>query len=216
VSLAYVSSADAPVEGRTPSGSFVAVLLHGYGSDERDLAGLASYLPRGVPWVSVRAPLRHPAFGHAWYPITVPGEPAVEAIAAATNALWGWIDAALPPDSMVVPIGFSQGGLMATQLLRTRPERIPAAAVLSGYVQDEPQAADALLEQSRPPVFWGRGTQDAVIPAAAVELAAEWLPRHASLEERVYPGMGHSVCEDELVHLRRFVSAIRAGEPQGA
>ena len=37
-------------------------------------------------------------------------------------------------------VGFSQGGLMATQLLRTRPGRVAATVVLSGFVQADAAA----------------------------------------------------------------------------
>ncbi|WP_062211866.1 alpha/beta hydrolase [Demequina oxidasica] len=184
---------------------FLAVFLHGYGSDERDLAGLSGYLPLGLPWASVRAPLRHPAFGYSWYPLEGEFSPA-EAIAEATEALWAWVDTHVAPGVQIVPIGFSQGAMMASQLLRTRPERIGVTVALSGYVSDTPRPADAALAQSRPRVFWGRGDQDPVIPAHEVAAAGEWFEAHTSLERHVYPGMGHSVSEEELVDIRQFLA----------
>ena len=72
----------------------VVVFLHGYGSDERDLAGLAQYLPAGLPWVSVRAPLRHPSFNYAWYPLDDIGSefdsPAIEIATAALLGVGRW------------------------------------------------------------------------------------------------------------------------------
>ena len=66
----------------------VALLLHGWGADERDLAGLAAYLPSGLEWLSVRAPLRHPAMGYAWYHLDTEDSFAnVERIAAAWHRL---------------------------------------------------------------------------------------------------------------------------------
>ena len=79
--------------------------------------------------------------------------------ARATGAAWQWIDAHLAPDATVAAVGFSQGGLMATQLLRTLPERIAATVVLSGFVQAAPQLADERLAARRPAVFWGRGAR---------------------------------------------------------
>ena len=53
------------------AGKPLLVLLHGYGSDERDLFGLAPYLPEGFVVASVRAPLSppFPTPGWSWYPI---------------------------------------------------------------------------------------------------------------------------------------------------
>jgi len=200
--LAHVASPDAA------EASTLALLLHGYGSDERDLAGLAGYLPQGLPWASIRAPLRDPGFGYAWYSLDNAEFGAQADIEAATEALWEWVDATVPPAANVIPIGFSQGGLMASQLLRTRPDRVPGAAILSGYVMAAPQPGDDVLAQTRPPVMWARGSADLVIPARAVEHAEAWLPTRSTLDAHVYPGLGHSVSEPELAHLNSFVAAI--------
>lgn len=184
---------------------YLAVFLHGYGSDERDLAGLSEYLPVGLPWVSLRAPLRHPSFGYSWYPLEADFSPAA-AIASSTQTLWDWVDANVPPQVRLVPVGFSQGAMMASQLLRTRPERIGATVALSGYVSDQVQPADAALKQARPRLFWGRGDQDPVIPPANVTAAGAWFAEHTALERHVYPGMGHSVSEAELGDVRQFLA----------
>lgn len=186
------------------SGRPVMLLLHGYGSNERDLPALTPYLPP-LPWVSVRAPLPMPAGGASWFELSLPDEPAQAAIAGATDALWEWIDAELDQGSPLVPVGFSQGGLMATQLLRSRPERVAATVVLAGFVAAEPQSADAALERSRPPVFWGRGLADPVIWPAAIERTAAVLARLTSVTERVYPGLGHGVGAPMLEDVRAFL-----------
>jgi phospholipase/carboxylesterase len=182
------------------------VFLHGWGSDERDLAGLAPFLPAGLGWASVRAPLRHPAFGYAWYPLDSDESwDAQEPIATATRQLWEWVDESLGVGAAVIPVGFSQGGLMASQLLRTRPSRVPAAAILSGYVRAGPETADAVLAQSAPPVFWGRGSADPVIPQRALDATRAFLADHATAEIHAYSGLGHSVSQEELDDLHAFL-----------
>ncbi len=103
----------------------------------------------------------------------------------------------VPAATPLVPLGFSQGGFMALQMLRTRPERMAATVVLSGLVWDVEQPADALIAESRPPVFWGRGEADTVIWPAMIERITAWLPGHATLTERVYPGLAHGISEQE-------------------
>jgi phospholipase/carboxylesterase len=191
-------------DGATPRA--VALLLHGFGSNERDLAGLVPALGLDVPWASLRAPL--PAGpGAAWFEITTPGSPDAEPVGAATAAIWTWVDEHLDAATRVVPIGFSQGGLMATQLLRTRPERVLAPVVLGGFVLGAPQPADGELAATRPPAFWGRGAEDRVIAAHAVARTNDWLPRHSTLVERVYPGLAHGISADELTDVREFLAA---------
>jgi phospholipase/carboxylesterase len=158
--------------------------------------------------VSLRAPLEMNFGGATWFPLDLPNEPEPAGIDAATQAIWAWVDASIPSDARVIPLGFSQGGLMALQLLRTRPERIAATVVLSGLIADGAQPADdALLGESRPRVFWGRGDEDQVIWPAAIERLAAWLPEHADATIRVYPGLAHGVNEDEMNDVKAFLAA---------
>lgn len=197
------SNSDAPV----------VLLLHGLGSNENDLPSLAPWLPEGLAWASLRAPIEMDWGGATWFPFDlpsspdqVPDEPEPSAIDAATEAIWGWVEAHVPPTAPVVPFGFSQGGLMALQLLRTRPERVAATVVLSGLIAGAAQPADDALARSRPPVFWGRGTADTVIWQEAIERTTAWLPGHSTLTARVYNGLGHGINDDEMDDVRAFLS----------
>ncbi len=192
--------------GQAPRvGPYVAVFLHGYGSNEDDLAGLAPHTVPDLPWVSLRAPLTIGPSSYAWFEILTPGNPPPEPLATATEGVWSWVDEHLDPATKLVPIGFSQGGLMASELLRTRPERIAATVILGGFVQAAERPADAVLASTLPPVFWGRGAEDTVIAAAAVERTDAWLPTHSTLTRRVYPGLAHGVDAREVKDVRAFV-----------
>lgn len=188
------------------------LLLHGYGSDEHDLAGLAPLVAPGAPWVSLRAPLALEARGHAWFPIVTPGSPDPAPVARATEAIWAWVDEHLGADVRVVPVGFSQGGLMATQLLRTRPDRVAATVVLGGFVQGAAQPADDVLARTRPAVLWVRGADDGVIAAHAIERTSTWLPAHSTLVERVHPGLGHGIDARVVADVRTFLADV-VGRP---
>lgn len=188
----------------------VALLLHGFGSNERDLTGLVPALGLALPWASLRAPLELGNGGAAWFSITTPGNPDPQPVAEATDAIWAWVDAHVDSVTRVIPVGFSQGGLMASQLLRTRPERVLAPVVLGGFVQGTPQPGDATLAASRPPVFWGRGSEDRVIAESAISRTSAYLPQHSALVERVYPGLAHGIDAAEIDDVRAFL-AVNAG-----
>lgn len=191
-----------------PSGDEpVAVLLHGYGSHEHDLAGLSPWLPEAMQWISPRAPMAMPGMGFAWFPLQLPAPPPQAAVEKATEALWVWLDETVGTDARLVPVGFSQGGLMAMQLLRTRPERIAATVVLAGLMTPAAQPADARLSDLLPAVFWGRGDADAVLPPEGVATLAAFLPDHSTLTERVYSGLGHSIDERVMDDVRDFLTA---------
>lgn len=191
---------------RTDAASAVAVFLHGYGSNERDLVALASALPTDLPWVSLRGPIDLAPGAYAWFRIAEPGNPDPTAVAAATDAIWAWADATLAPEARLVPIGFSQGGLMASQLLRTDPSRVLAPVMLGGFVQTGEQPGDAQLRATRPAVYSGRGDADRVIAAAAVARTDAWLPGHTTATSPVYAGLGHGVDARELADVRAFLA----------
>jgi phospholipase/carboxylesterase len=197
--LAALSSQE-PLEGPV-----VALLLHGYGASSEDLAGLAPQVVPGLPWASLEAPIALGPGSYSWFEIVTPGDPTPEPVAAATGAIWAWVDEHLDPATRLVPIGFSQGGLMASELLRTRPEKIAATVILGGFVQGAERPADPLLAAARPPVFWGRGREDRVITAAAVARTESWLPGHSTLMRKVYAGLGHGISPEEAGDVATFV-----------
>jgi phospholipase/carboxylesterase len=193
--------------GREPA---VVLFLHGFGSNERDLAGLAPALGLDLPWASLRAPVETGNGGAAWFEITTPGNPDAAPVEAATAAIWAWVETNLDAGSRVVPIGFSQGGLMASQLLRTRPDRVLATVILGGFVLGAEQPSDSGIAASLPPVFWGRGAEDRVIGVPAIARTSEFLPVHSTLTERVYPGLAHGIGQDEIDDVRSFLVASGA------
>ena len=188
------------------------VLLHGYGSNERDLPSLTPHLPP-LPWVSVRGTLDMAAFGApggaAWFPLNRPAEPSAEAVASAVAGLVGWLAENVPPGVPLIPVGFSQGGMMALELLRAIPERILATVMFAGLIGETAHESDAALAERNARVFWGRGDADDVIWPAAVERTERWCATYVDAEVRVYPGLGHSVSAQEIADARAFLDSVR-------
>lgn len=206
VDPAAVLRGGAPATGRTAAP--LLLLLHGYGASERDLPGLVDHLPAGLAWASLRAPLALPHGGHAWVPITVPGRPDPQAVADATDAVLAWLDEHVPVTTPVVPLGFSQGGLLATQLLRRSPARFAAAVVLSGFVLDAAQPGDEQLAERRPPVYFGHGDADRVITPEATARTSAWLPDRTTVTDRTFAGLGHGIAVEELAEVRTFLAGV--------
>lgn len=190
-----------------PESGAVVLFLHGFGSNEHDLSTLAEPLNLGLPWASLRAPLELGNGGAAWFQIITPGVPDAAPVEQATEMIWAWVNENLDPGIKIIPIGFSQGGLMASQLLRTRPERVVATTILGGFVLGAAQPGDAYLVERRPAVFWGRGQQDQVIAPVAIERTSEFLPQHSTLTERIYPDLAHGINADELLDVRSHVES---------
>jgi phospholipase/carboxylesterase len=185
------------------------VLLHGYGADENDLFGLVPYLPDGIAVASVAAPLapQWPMPGRSWYAIdSLEDTRDATGVTAAAEALLRWLRAASATAPSIALLGFSQGGAVSLQALRLAPEQIDAVVVLSGYAAAGELPNDAALQEQKPPVFWGRGNRDDVIPPNLVDHTAQWLPAHSELSGRVYAGLTHSISEQELADVRIFLS----------
>jgi phospholipase/carboxylesterase len=180
------------------------VLLHGYGSHEGDLFQLSPRLPLQPVIASVRAPLAASA-GWAWFSFRDRGldEPVPAEIDDAARALLDWLDTL--EFTSVSLLGFSQGAVTALQAMRLEPERFRAIAALSGFVASGTHEGDDELAAHRPPVFWGRGTLDQVIPAEAIERTAEWLPEHSTATIRIYENVAHSISSDELADVTAFL-----------
>ncbi|WP_299091040.1 alpha/beta hydrolase [uncultured Microbacterium sp.] len=199
------------------AGRPLLVLLHGYGSHEGDLFALAPFLPEEFVVAAVRAPLSppFPTPGWSWFPIEGLHARRGDAATAAAERLIEWLDT--QSDAATIGLlGFSQGAVIALQALRLHPTRFAFAVTLAGFVADEPLPTDAALAAVRPPVFWGRGARDEVIPEERIAHTSQWLPGHVDLSGRVYPGLAHSVSQDELddvtLFLRQRLAAIAVPE----
>lgn len=180
------------------------VLLHGYGSHEGDLFQLSPRLPLDRVVASVRAPISESG-GWAWFSLAERGvgEPTSDEADAAAVALLEWLDTL--EFASVALLGFSQGAIVALQTLRRAPSRFTSVVALSGFVAEGSLPGDSVLEQSRPPVFWGRGTNDGIIPGDAIERTTEWLPAHSTATIRIYEQLGHGVSTAELGDIGVFL-----------
>jgi len=179
------------------------VLLHGYASHEGDLFQLSPRLPLAPVIASVRAPISENG-GWAWFSLAGGrhGDPDPAKVDAAAVALLEWLDT--QSYTTVALLGFSQGAAVALQALRLAPDRFTSIVALSGFVAAGSEPGDKELETAAVPVFWGRGTEDAVITDAAVARTQEWLPGHSNLTERIYERLAHGISADELNDIVAF------------
>lgn len=198
-------------EGNAAPNRPMFVCLHGWGSNEDDLVDMMRYVAPYNDYVSLRAPLVLAPGAYSWFHDAVPaGEDLDRDAFAAASAVVRWIEQHICADRELVPIGFSQGGLLASHLLRLNPQRYRAAVVLSGFVAhgDVPGSAPADEELSalNVPVFFGYGDDDAVIPKYELFGAAAWLEEHTWLKCKSYPKLDHAVSLSEFSDLRQWLA----------
>ena len=119
-----------------------------------------------------------------------------------------WLATVRGDATSVTVLGFSQGGVLGVQTLRRHPELIDAVVLLSAIADETVDPGDPELEVLRPPVFWGRGTTDTVVPAEQVVATRDWLEEHSTLTERIYEDVGHWITDAELGDVHSFLRAL--------
>jgi len=186
------------------------IMLHGRGADAADIIGLSQVI--GEAEVAYLAP---EAEGHTWYPYSflAPVEQNEPGRGSALDVIAGLIahldEAKLPPEKIAL-LGFSQGACLALEFVARNPRRYGGVFALSGGLIGETIASgDYAGSLDGTPVFLGCSDVDPHIPLARVqESAAIMGALSGDVTERIYPGMGHTIVEDEIVHIRRIVSAM--------
>lgn len=148
---------------RGPASAPLVVLLHGRGSDEHEIIGLADRLPDGLAYAAVRAPIAEGP-GYAWFANRGIGRPVAESLAATMAWFRGWLDTATGPDRPVVLVGFSGGAAFAGGLLLAEPTRYRGAAILHGTIPFDAGVPTTAGRIAGVPVFLAHGTHDTVIP----------------------------------------------------
>lgn len=204
---------------------WLLVLLHGVGSNEQDLFGLAPHVPPQFHVLSLRAPYVMGPGAYAWFQfaVTPRGERSIDEAQEATSRqlLAQTVAAAaqqlgIAPERVVVG-GFSQGGIMSLSLLLTEPQLLHAAMVLHSRLLPQvlPLAAPAQALQGKQ-LWVSHGLQDQMIPLASAHATREHVS-HLPLTLRYaeFPG-GHEIRPAELQAAMQWLQEIRTtGVAQG-
>jgi predicted esterase len=160
------------------------------------------------------------AAGGTWYPNSFlaplgSNEPGLgSALQAIGDVLRDVEDHGIPSERTVL-LGFSQGACLALEFAARNPRRYGGVVGLSGGLigtgdrAEVPRPDDKLFEYSGSlagtPVFVACSDPDPHIPLERVRRTAEVLRElGGDVTERIYPGMPHSIKEDEL----RFVEGL--------
>lgn len=197
-----------PTEGGAP----LLILLHGYGSNEDDLLGLAPYLDPRFNVVSARAPQALGQGGYAWFPIewTAQGVRANPAdTVAALGGLLSFVaqatDAYAATPQTTFLLGFSQGATMSAGVLLRRPDLVTGVVLMSGLAPAEMTAPGVALAGK--PVLITHGVLDDVVPVRMGHAARDLLHSlGVSVEYHEYP-MAHQISEDCLEDVDRWLEA---------
>ncbi|HZZ12015.1 MAG TPA: dienelactone hydrolase family protein [Paraburkholderia sp.] len=185
---------------QTPAKALV-VLMHGVGSNARDLMPLADIWSETLPDVAFTSLDGTDEFdggfgGRQWFSLRDVNEGNRETrVAAAYPALRGMLEAELAHWQLdfgrLALVGFSQGTIMALHHVASSAE---GAAAVIGY---SGRLASVIAAQNGTPLTLVHGEDDTVIPVQELESAADaFTGAGYTVDAFVLPGIGHTINAD--------------------
>lgn len=188
----------------------VMLMIHGRGATAEGMLTLTDEL--SAVGFAYRAPQ---ATASNWYPFRFiepieKNEPYLSsALKAVDDAVNNLEQFGFPPEKIIL-LGFSQGACLALEYAARNPRKFGGVVGLSGGVigpMGMTFAYDGSLEGT--PVFLGCSDSDSHIPLQRVhETAAAFEKLGAKVDKRIYPGMGHTINEDEIKAIDAMMESL--------
>lgn len=145
------------------------VVLHGLGSNERDLFSLGKALAPDAVVIGLRAPLVRGPDSFSWFPVQFTPQGPVHDAAEAERSRVRIVEfvRALQADpsidgERITLLGFSQGAILSEAVALTEPGLISGAVLISGRTL--PEVKPVAGATRRPRVLVLHGTRDTVLP----------------------------------------------------
>jgi len=187
----------------------VAIMIHGRGASAENILQLArEFHAADIAYLAPQAA------GSTWYPYSFlspieQNEPGISSGLRVIERLIADVTRQGIQPERIVLMGFSQGACLSLEFAARHPRQYAAIAGFSGGVIGPPGTPrDYAGTFDRTPVFLGCSDVDPHIPLERVhETAAVFRRMGASVDERIYPGMGHTVANDELEAVDALLSA---------
>jgi predicted esterase len=186
------------------------VMVHGRGGAADDILRLSEEL--AVPGFAYLAPQ---AAGNTWYPFSFlspieQNEPGISSGLGAIADVLASIERAGISLERTMLLGFSQGACLSLEFTARATRRYGSVAGLSGGLigpDGTPRSYSGSLADT--PIFLGCSDVDPHIPAPRViETAAVLRRLGGQVDMRIYPGMGHTINDDELEAVRVMMRAV--------
>lgn len=186
------------------------VLVHGRGATARSILQLGQQVhTEGMAYLAPQAA------NNAWYPNSFMDEidtnqPWLDsALAAVEGAVETLVDAGIPVDRIML-LGFSQGACLSTEFVARNSRRYGGVVALSGgLIGPEGTEFDYDGPLDGTPAFFGCSDRDPHIPQSRVDESARvYEELGATVQKRIYEGMGHTVNDDELDYIRSLVADL--------
>ncbi len=201
----------------------VVILLHGRGSPAANIIQLSDSLapdPESEQKVAWLAPQ---ADGNSWYPYRFlePVERNEPYLGSALAKIDELVDAAVDSglhSRQVLLVGFSQGACLSLEYVARGTRQVGGVAAFAGGLIGDPAAErQPLPDLTGARVFIGCGDRDEHIDIGIAERSAKHLAdAGAAVDFRRYPGVNHTILDDEIDAARTLVASIPLIGPRPA
>jgi len=216
LSLTYLDLAPA-----NPENAPLVIMLHGYGSNEKDLIQIAPALLPEFRYISARAPQTMDFGMYGWFPIEFTPSGITVDYSAAEKALQMFIDFTKelireyrPAGNKVFLMGFSQGAVMSYLTAFNAPQLLHGVMALSGQLPAKTMPVEGVKPLLRTlPFLVMHGLFDDVLPIAKGRACREWLEQNVEdLTYREYP-VAHQISDSGIELIRSWL-AEKKPEPE--
>jgi predicted esterase len=186
------------------------ILVHGRGASAEDILTLVEQLDQGG-----FAYLAPQAAGSSWYPHSFrapleDNEPWLSSALAAVGDVVETIGLAGIPADRILLLGFSQGACLTLEYAARNPRQYGGVAGLTGALigpDGAPRDYPGRLDETV--VFLGCGDPDPHVPRFRVdETEAVLAGMGATVTKRIYPGLGHTINQDEIEFVRKMMAGL--------
>ncbi len=193
----------------------LVIMLHGFGANMQDLAGLAPAInATGYVYACPNAPIPfnlgpgHTGFG--W--MTPRGQGAPEETARSEALLSDFFDTVFHQFNVApgraLLMGFSQGGGMTYRCGLGQPDRFAGLAVLSSTLPDQDELVNQLPEERSQPIFVAHGRYDQMVSEDTAHSAKSFLEGNGYTPEFHIYDMGHEISPDVLNDLVPWIGRV--------
>jgi predicted esterase len=195
--------------GPDPTGArLTVVLVHGRGGTAAGMIDLSNTI--GLDDVAYLAPQ---AAGNTWYPLSflapmAQNQPGLSSGLSVLAGLVAALEGEDVPSTRIALLGFSQGACLTLEFAARHARRYAAVVGLSGGVIGPPGTPrDYAGSLDGTPVLLACSDVDAHIPLERVHESTKVFRALGSVvDERIYPGMGHTVTDEEIDLVRKLLT----------
>lgn len=188
----------------------VMIMVHGRGAAPRNILDLVPRLNRqGFTYLAPAAA------NNTWYPYsfmadTAKNEPGLSSALDVLDRLVKDVVARGVRKDHIVLLGFSQGACLTSEFAVRHADRYGGVILFTGGLVGPPGTT-----WSNPgsfagtPIFLGSSDPDPHVPKDRVdESAAVFTRMGAAVTERIYPGMGHTINDEEIVYAQAVMDGV--------